>query len=128
LWRYGATVSTRPFQGRNTGSIPVSATNLIAIQQEIDGAAQFGQALEDLILAKGAITLRSNTSDRDKLLLAYWSLINDYDKGILELIRERLYGGAFALLRPVVEAQVRAHVVLMAPTKMLRESKTTRTP
>jgi hypothetical protein len=25
-WRYGATVSTRPFQGRNTGSIPVSAT------------------------------------------------------------------------------------------------------
>jgi hypothetical protein len=27
LWRYGATVSTRPFQGRNTGSIPVSATN-----------------------------------------------------------------------------------------------------
>jgi hypothetical protein len=26
-WRYGATVSTRPFQGRNTGSIPVSATN-----------------------------------------------------------------------------------------------------
>src|SRR5450432_3982453 len=26
LWRYGATVSTRPFQGRNTGSIPVSAT------------------------------------------------------------------------------------------------------
>jgi hypothetical protein len=28
-WRYGATVSTRPFQGRNTGSIPVSATNLL---------------------------------------------------------------------------------------------------
>ncbi len=27
VWRYGATVSTRPFQGRNTGSIPVSATN-----------------------------------------------------------------------------------------------------
>ena len=28
LWRYGATVSTRPYQGRNTGSIPVSATKL----------------------------------------------------------------------------------------------------
>src|SRR5690348_12574586 len=27
--RYGATVSTRPFQGRNTGSIPVSATRIL---------------------------------------------------------------------------------------------------
>jgi hypothetical protein len=27
--RYGATVSTRPFQGRNTGSIPVSATIIL---------------------------------------------------------------------------------------------------
>jgi hypothetical protein len=33
LRRYGATVSTRPFQGRNTGSIPVSATNLRSNQQ-----------------------------------------------------------------------------------------------
>src|SRR6266436_7891482 len=28
LWRYGATVSTWPFQGQNAGSIPASATKI----------------------------------------------------------------------------------------------------
>src|SRR5258706_1306024 len=28
LWRYGATVSTWPFQGQNAGSIPASATKV----------------------------------------------------------------------------------------------------
>lgn len=94
----------------------------MTLQQEIDKATKFGQALEDLIVAKGAITLGS-AADRDKLLLAYWSLINDYDKGILALMREQLYGGAFALLRPVVEARVRAHVVLMGSEEDVAQIK-----
>jgi hypothetical protein len=37
----------------------------------------------------------------------------DYDKGILALMRQKFYGSAFALLRPTIEALVRAHLVLM---------------
>jgi hypothetical protein len=38
-------------------------------------------------------------------------------------MRERLYGGAFALLRPVVEAQVRAHVLLMGSNEDVERIK-----
>ena len=35
VWRYGATVSTSPFQGGNTGSIPVSATIPVTEEDEL---------------------------------------------------------------------------------------------
>jgi hypothetical protein len=82
------------------------------VQREIENASEFGQRLEDLVVNKGTVQL-GEAGDRDKLLLAYWSLVLDYDKGILTLIRERFYAGAFALLRPTIEAVIRAHVVLM---------------
>jgi hypothetical protein len=94
----------------------------VTVRQEIEKATDFGQALEELIVAKGTITLGS-AGDRDKLLLAYWSLINDYFKGILALMRAELYGGAFALLRPLVEAQVRAHVALIGSEEDLARIK-----
>jgi hypothetical protein len=37
----------------------------------------------------------------------------DYHKGILSLLQSEFFGAAFALVRPVVEAVVRAHVTLM---------------
>src|SRR2546425_8558353 len=84
----------------------------MTVQEEIDRASVFGQRLEDLVVNKGSITL-GQTGARDKLLLAHWSLALDYGKSILALARHQFYGGAFALLRSLVEAQVRAHVVLM---------------
>jgi hypothetical protein len=93
----------------------------VTVQQEIDRSSEFGQRLEDLIVSKGAITL--SPGDADKLLIAHWSLAMDYDKGILALMRLQFYGGAFALLRPLVEAEVRAHVVLMGSTTDLSKIK-----
>ena len=55
---------------------------------------------------------QSPTGDRNVLLIAYCSLMFDYHKGILSLLRSELCGAVFALVRPVVEANVRAHVAL----------------
>jgi hypothetical protein len=94
----------------------------MSVQEEIDRASAFGQQLEDIVVKKGSITL-GNAEDREKLLLAYWSLILDLDKSILTLMRNMFYGGAFALLRPVVEAQIRAHVVLMSSDEVVTRIK-----
>jgi hypothetical protein len=83
----------------------------MTVQEEIDRSSVFGQKLEDLVVSKGSVTLQAGA--RDKLLLAHWSLALDLDKSILTLMQNKFYGGAFALLRPIVEAEVRAHVVLM---------------
>jgi hypothetical protein len=84
----------------------------MSIQDKIEHSTTFGQRLEDIIVNKGSITF-GNAPDRDRLLVAYWALAMDYDKSILALLRQKFYGGAFALLRPLIEALVRAHVVLM---------------
>jgi hypothetical protein len=84
----------------------------MTVHEEIDRSTEFGQKLEDLVVSKVSVTL-GQSGDRDKLLLAYWSLALDYDKSILALMRKHFHGGAFALVRPLVEAEVRAHVVLM---------------
>ncbi|HXM94201.1 MAG TPA: hypothetical protein VOA64_08110 [Candidatus Dormibacteraeota bacterium] len=84
----------------------------MTFQEEIDQSSVFGQRLEDLVVSRGSAPLGQD-GDRDKLLLAYWALALDLDKSILALLRNTFYGGAFALLRPIVEAEVRAHVVLM---------------
>jgi hypothetical protein len=81
-------------------------------QEEIDRSTEFCQRLEDLIVGKGYYTF-GEQPDRDKLLFAHWSLACDYQKSILALMRLKYYGGAFALLRPLVEAQIRAHIVLI---------------
>jgi len=94
----------------------------VTVQEEIERASAFGQQLEDIIVKKGSVTL-GEAGDRDRLLLAYWSLALDLDKSILALMRNKFYGGAFALLRPIVEAQVRAHVVLMVKAATLEKIK-----
>jgi hypothetical protein len=94
----------------------------VTVPEEIERASAFGQQLEDIVVKKGSVTL-GNAGDRDKLLLAYWSLVLDLDKSVLALMRNHFYGGAFALLRPVVEAQIRAHVVLMSSDDVVARIK-----
>jgi hypothetical protein len=82
------------------------------IDDEIDRAAFLGQRLEDLVYNKakdGGIAARTSNDD---LLIAYWSLIFDYSKGMLCLLQYKFHSPAFALARPMIEALVRAHLVL----------------
>jgi len=91
----------------------MSTKIVVTIEDETNRAALVGQRLEDLVLNKvkdGGFVIRT---ERDDLLLGYWSLIFDYGKGVVCLLHNKLYSAAFSLLRPTVEAMVRAHVVKM---------------
>lgn len=79
------------------------------VENEIKRANQFGDAIEDLVVAKGECP----TGDRNTLLIAYWSLVFDHHRSVLCLLSNKFYGSAFALVRPLVEATIRAHVVIM---------------
>lgn len=89
------------------------------VQKEIDSAENFGEQLEEIVVSKNQFP----AGDRNVLLIAYWALMFDYDKGILSLLRSELFGAAFALVRPVVEADVRAHVALKGSEQDLERIK-----
>jgi hypothetical protein len=94
----------------------------VTVGEALERSAKFGQRLEDIVVEKGSVKI-GDAGDRDRLLLAYWSLILDLHKSVLTLIQSKFYGGAFALLRPAVEAQIRAHVVLMCNDDVLTRIK-----
>ena len=79
--------------------------------EEIDRAVTFCQRLEDFVAQKKSVTIGPG-QNRDKLLLAYWSVAFDLDKSILALLQFKFYGGAFGLLRSLIETQLRAHIVV----------------
>lgn len=79
------------------------------IQSELDNARRFGEQLEGLVFRKREFTVEG----KNLLLMAFWALLFDYYKGILLLLLKGFCGSAFALVRPVVEALVRSHVLLM---------------
>jgi hypothetical protein len=87
------------------------------VQQEIERANRFGDEIENLVVAKGECP----TGDRNTLLIAYWSLAFDHHRGVLCLLSNKFYGSAFALVRPLVEAAVRAHVVIMGSEEDVRK-------
>ncbi len=78
------------------------------VGKEIDSARKFGEQLEQIVVSKNQFPI----DDRNVLLIAYWALMFDYHKGILSLLQSEFCGAAFALVRPVVEAVVRAHVAV----------------
>jgi len=78
------------------------------IPQELTTAQKLGDQLEELVVKRG----QCPDDDRNILSMAYWALIFDFHKGILGNIQNHLYGSAFALVRPCVEALVRAHVAV----------------
>ena len=86
------------------------------VQKEIDDAQKFGEQLEATVVDKKQFPI----DERNVLLMAYWALIFDYHKGILSLLHAQFYGAAFALVRPVVEAVVRAHVALKGSVEDVR--------
>ncbi len=87
------------------------------ISEEIDRATELGRSLERLIFKRGSFSVRT---DRDDLLIGYWSLICEYNKGVLCLLRYKFYAPAFALLRPIVETVVRCHVAKFGSDEEVR--------
>jgi hypothetical protein len=78
------------------------------VKKKIDRARNFSEQLERIVISNNQFP----TGDRNVLLIAYWALMFDYHKGILSLFQSEFFGAAFALVRPVIEANVRAHVAL----------------
>lgn len=79
------------------------------VAAEIGLSNEFANQIEELFCAKGQV----QTDDRNALLLAYWSLIFELHRAILCLIAQHFYGAAFALVRPIIETTVRAHVAVI---------------
>ncbi|HEY5028441.1 MAG TPA: hypothetical protein VIK39_08540 [Candidatus Angelobacter sp.] len=54
-------------------------------------------------------------------MMGYWSLAFEFQRAILCLIDHKFYGAAFALVRPIIETTVRAHIVVMASPEVLEQ-------
>ena len=78
------------------------------VKNELASAQRFGEELEALVLNRG----QCPDDDRNILLMGYWALLFDFHKSVLTLIPKPLYGGAFAVVRPCMEAVARAHVAV----------------
>jgi hypothetical protein len=72
-------------------------------------ANAFGDHVQDLVVRRGECA----QDERNTLLMAYWSLAFEFHRGIICLLSHKFPGAAFSLARPLLEATVRAHVVLM---------------
>ena len=82
------------------------------IEAEINRAGRLGVHLEYLVYNKSKEGKLVAIGKDDDLLMAYWSLVFDFGKGVGCLLHHEFYSAAFALFRPIVEAIVRAGVVL----------------
>jgi hypothetical protein len=80
-----------------------------AVEDAINRANEIGDRMQDLIVARK----EAPTSDRNTLLMAYWSTVFEFHRAILCLIHNKFYGAAFALVRPILEGVIRAHVTIM---------------
>ena len=87
------------------------------VEIESKSASEFGSRAEKLVAKKG----QCPTGDRTTPLMAYWSLAFELHKAILSLIGNQFYGAAFALVRPLIETAIRAHLMLFASDEKLKE-------
>jgi hypothetical protein len=90
------------------GPIPIPRS----IKKRLAISTAVGAELENLVVKRAPFKVDPKDVDRTQLIVGYWSLVFDYQKSILALIENQFYGGAFALLRPMVEATLRAHVAI----------------
>jgi hypothetical protein len=88
-------------------SKPQQSAKPTNVPNELASARKLHEQLEELVIARGECP----DEDRNILLMGYWALIFDFHKAILGLIPDNC-GSAFALVRPCLEALVRAHVAV----------------
>jgi hypothetical protein len=87
------------------------------LEKEIELATKFGTKAEELVLEKGQCPM----GKRETPLMGYWSLAMEFHKAILSLIADKFCGAAFALERPLIEATVRAHLVISGSDGTLKK-------
>jgi hypothetical protein len=90
------------------GSIPLPPS----IKERLAVSTAVGAELENLVVKRAPFKVDTKDVDRTQLIVGYWALVFDYQKGILALIGAQFYGGAFALLRPMIEATLWTHVAI----------------
>jgi hypothetical protein len=93
---------------KTSAAKPGKSAEKVDISKELASAQKLGEQLEELVVKRG----QCPDDDRNILLMGYWALIFDFHKGILVDMERQLYGSAFALVRPCLEALVRAHVTV----------------
>jgi hypothetical protein len=89
-------------------SLPTLLTPVMTLEQSICRADELSAKLEQLLFEK-TITTKTN---RDGFCLLYWALVFEHHRGLLLLLHTKHYAPAFALMRPVVEAFIRLHIVM----------------
>lgn len=89
----------------------------MTISREVTRSNEVANRIEQLVVAKG----QAPTGDRNTLLMAYWSLAFEFHRAILCLIYNKFYGASFALVRPVIETTVRAHIAVMGSDDDLKK-------
>jgi hypothetical protein len=94
----------------------------IDIPEEIKRADALSVQLLRLIQGKQITTI----SNRDDLLVAYWSIVVEHNRGILCLLREECRGTALALWRPLLESLVRTCVSLIGSEDEVKKIRTDR--
>lgn len=87
------------------------------VAEEVAIANEVADKIEDLVIAKQ----QAPTGDRNTLLMAYWSLAFEIHRAILSLIDQNFYGAAFALVRPIIEATLRAHIALSGSDTVIEQ-------
>jgi hypothetical protein len=80
-------------------------------------ANEFGDKIQNLVVERQECP----TGDRTTLLMAYWSIVFEFHRARLCLIHNKFYGAAFALVRPIVETVVRAHVAIMGSAEEVQK-------
>ena len=85
------------------------------IQNELRRADVLRQEFERIVYGREECKL----DERSWYLLAYWSLAKEHHLAMITLIVREIHGSAAALLRPIVEAVVRGHLVLFCSAKEL---------
>ena len=87
------------------------------IKTEVTLANKLRSEFQTLIYQRG----ECKPDERGVQMLAYWALSIDYHCAILALLEQELLGSAFALVRPIIEVTVRAHIVLMCTAQELTD-------
>jgi len=85
------------------------------IKAEIDRAMKACSDLEQLVVQHEPLVL----DERGALLVGHWNLMIEYHTAITLLLKNELCGSAFALVRPMVEAWLGAHLVVSADNKVV---------
>lgn len=69
----------------------------VNVKSELEAAKKFAEELESLVINRG----QCPDDDRNILLMAYWALLFDFHRSVLNLIPKPLWGGSIRVGSPM---------------------------